>query len=340
MGGAIAADIHGKNHQRDGGFGRTVQSFSLVSADGAQHPVTRESDRALFEATIGGMGLTGVITSARLELEPLPSGVVEVTTQRTPNLDAAMRALAEGDRSHRYSVAWLDLSTPGRRARGIVQHGNLAAPLGLTEDQRRPAYEPKRALPMPPLPGRGIVRDPVIKAFNLAYWRRRRQETSMAPLARFLHPLDGAATWPRLYGTGGFLQYQCVVPDGQERTLAALVDAFTKAPATPTLAVLKRLGPEGEGMLSFPLAGWTLAVDLPAHDAEVYLMLDRMDEVVAAAGGRVYLAKDARLRPDVLPAMYPRLREWAEVKQRIDPEGRVRSDLAERLGLVPPRVAR
>ncbi len=340
VGGAIAADVHGKNHQRDGGFGRTVKSFSLVTADGAQHPVSREDNRALFEATVGGMGLTGVITSARLELEPLPSGVFEVTAQRTNTLDAALRAIVDGDVSHRFSVAWLDLAGPGRQARGLVQHGDLAAPLGLDEKHRRPAYEPSRAIPIPPLPGRGIMRDAVVKSFNLAYWRRPRKLTALVPTARFLHPLDGASSWPRLYGTSGFLQYQCVIPDGQERTLAALVDAFTRAPVTPALAVLKRLGPEGEGMLSFPLQGWTLAVDIPAHDAEVYLMLDRVDEVVAKAGGRVYLAKDARLRPDLLATMYPRLGEWREVKARVDPEGRFRSDLAERLGLAPPRPPR
>jgi len=339
VGGAIAADVHGKNHLHDGGFGQTVRSFSLATAGGEHLPVTREGDRALFEATVGGMGLTGVITSARLELEPLPSGVVEVETHRTSNLDGTMQQLTEGDLTHRYSVAWIDLSSPRRRGRGIVQLGSLATPLGLDEDQRQPRYEPRRALPAPPLPGRGLVRTPVVQSFNLAYWRRPRRARQLVPLAGFFHPLDRLASWPRLYGASGLLQYQCVIPDGQERALRALVEAFTKGPVTPSLAVLKRLGPQGEGMLSFPLAGWTLAVDLPAHDAETYLMLDRMDEVVAQAGGRVYLAKDARLRPDLLSAMYPRLGEFAEVKQHMDPEGRFRSDLAERLGVVSPRTS-
>lgn len=339
VGGAIAADVHGKNHQRDGGFGQTVRSFSLAAAGGEFIPVTREGDRALFEATVGGMGLTGAITSARLELEPLPSGVVEVETYRTNDLEDTMRRLTEGDRTHRYSVAWLDLSSPRRRARGVVQLGKLAPPLGLDEERRRPRYEPRRALPVPPLPGEGLVRAPVVKSFNLAYWRRPRRARRLVPLAAFFHPLDRLASWPRLYGASGLLQYQCVIPDGEERALRALVEAFMQGPVTPSLAVLKRLGPQGEGMLSFPLAGWTLAVDLPAHDAEAYLMLDRMDEVVAQAGGRVYLAKDARLRPDLLGAMYPRLGEFAEVKQRVDPDGRFRSDLAERLGLVSLRAS-
>lgn len=337
VGGAIAADVHGKNHQRDGGFGGTVRSFSLVTADGTMLPVTREADRALFEATLGGMGLTGVIASARLELEPLPSGRVRVESKRTRDLDATMASLVEGDQRHHYSVAWLDLSSPRRNARGVVQHGDIAAPLELDEGQRAPSFTPRRALPAPPFPGRGIVRTPVVRSFNLAYWVRPRRGSALLPLASFFHPLDRLSGWPRLYGASGLLQYQCVVPDGQERVLAALVEAFTRGPATPALAVLKRLGPQGEGMLSFPMQGWTLAVDLPAHDAEVYLMLDRMDQVVAEAGGRVYLAKDARLRPDVVGAMYPRLAEWRDVKARVDPEVRFRSDLAERIGIVAAR---
>lgn len=283
------------------------------------------------------MGLTGVVTSARLELEPLPSGMVAVEATRTRDLEAAMARLAEGDERHRYSVAWLDLSSPRRRARGVVQLGDIAPPLELDEAQRAPSYAPRRALPTPSLPGRGLVHTPIVRAFNLAYWLRPRPRTRLVPVASFFHPLDRLSGWPRLYGTSGFLQYQCVIPEGQERTLAALVEAFTHSAVTPTLAVLQRLGPQGEGMLSFPLRGWTLAVDLPAHDAEVYLMLDRMDQVVAAAGGRVYLAKDVRLRPDVLSAMYPRRAEWSEIKARVDPESRFRSDLAERLGLVPAR---
>jgi len=335
VGGAIAADVHGKNHQHDGGFGRTVRSFSLLTMDGGLVPVNREGDRPLFEATLGGMGLTGVIASARLELEPLPSGVVRVETSRTRDLATTMQQLSEGDRTHRYSVAWLDLSSARRRARGIVQLGDLATPLELDEGDRAPRYAPRWALPTPPLPGRGVVRSPIVKSFNLAYWRRPMRHNRLMPLASFFHPLDQLAGWPRLYGSSGLLQYQCVIPDGHERALEALVEAFTKAPVTPSLAVLKRLGPQGEGMLSFPVQGWTLAVDLPAHDAEVYLMLDQMDQVVAEAGGRVYLAKDARLRPDVLRAMYPRIGEWSTVKARVDPEGRFRSDLSERLGLTP-----
>lgn len=345
VGGAIAADVHGKDHHQRGGFGRTVASFSLVTAEGLQRPVSREDDRGLFEATVGGMGLTGVITSARLEVERLPSGVVEVETARTRDLHETMARLTEGDQDHRYSVAWIDLATPAHRGRGVVQLGNLALPLGgpleLDEAQRRPRYQPGRALPVPRVPGRrGTVRTPIVRSFNLAYWRRPRKRHALVPLPSFFHPLDALAGWPRLYGASGFLQYQCVLPDGQESVLAAFAEAFANGPATPALAVLKRLGAQGEGMLSFPLDGWTLAVDLPADDAETYLMLDHMDEVVAEAGGRVYLAKDARLRPDVLATMYPRLAEWRGVKERVDPEGRFRSDLAERLGLVPPRGTR
>lgn len=337
VGGAIAADVHGKDHVQRGSFGATVEAFSLLTADGVQRTVTRDADRALFDATLGGMGLTGVITSARLELERLPSGVVAVETQRTRDLDASLRALSEGATAHRYAVAWLDLATASRRGRGLVEVGDLAPPLGLPEAQRVPRYAPRRAIPVPPLPGRGAMRTPIVRSYNLARWRRPRKQHRLVPLPAFLHPLDRLAGTPRLYGANGLLQYQCALPDGAEGALSALVEAFAKGPVPPALAVLKRFGGHGEGMLSFPLAGWTLAVDLPAYDAEAYLMLDRMDEVVAEAGGRVYLAKDARLRPDLLGTMYPRLAEWREVKARVDPEGRFRSDLAERLGLVSHR---
>lgn len=341
VGGAIAADVHGKNHHRDGSFGGGVRSFQLVTADGKLRHVDRDRDRALFEATLGGMGLTGVVTSARLALTPLPTPYLRVQAQQTHDLDETMRRLVEGDADHRYSVAWLDLATPGRRGRGIVQHGDLATPddlrdLGGASQQRRTIP----AIPAPPLPGRGAVRPTTVQAFNTLYWRMPRRSPALISLHSFFHPLDVIDQWPRLYGRYGLHQYQFVVPDGAEDTLQRMAAQFMEGPVTPALVVLKRMGAAGEGMLSFPMTGWTLAVDLPAYEPAIRRVLDGMDEAVAAAGGRVYLAKDARLRPELLTAMYPRLEEWRAVKADVDPEHRFRSDLAERLGLVRPRGVR
>jgi decaprenylphospho-beta-D-ribofuranose 2-oxidase len=346
VGGAIAADVHGKNHHGDGGFGRYVRSFHLATADGDVAEVTREDEPALFAATLGGMGLTGVVCSARLELERLPSAYALARAVQTEDLDATMARLVEGDREHRYSVAWLDLATPGRRARGIVQHADLEPPEVMDDRRRarsrgrRRVAEPfrwRRGLVAPPLPGRGVVRATVVQALNSAYWMMPRPETTPVPLGRFLHPLDAVSGWPRLYGSAGFLQHQCAIPHGREDALRAVIEAFVGGPVTPALAVLKRLGPAGEGMLSFPIEGWTLAVDLPAADPAVYRLLDEVDSLVAEASGRVYLAKDARMRAEHMEAMYPRLGEWRAVKALVDPAHRFRSDLAERLGLVEPR---
>jgi len=339
-GGAIAADVHGKNHHRDGSFGRYVRSFQLLTADGDILQVSRSDDRALFEATLGGMGLTGVITSARIELLPLPAPYLLVESQQTSDLDSAMEQLAEGDRTYPYSVAWLDLATPGQRARGIVQHGCLASARAVEAHGKPHALRRRPALPVPPLPGRGLVRPTVIQGFNSLYWMLPRSSPALVSLDKYFHPLDALSQWPRLYGKAGFHQYQFVVPTGAEPTVRQVVERFAAGPVTPSLAVLKRMGPADEGMLSFPLEGWTLAVDLPAYAHDLGPLLDEFDELVAAAGGRVYLAKDARLRPELLPAMYPRLDEWREQKERIDPEHRFRSDLAERLRLVRPRDVR
>lgn len=336
VGGAIAADIHGKNHHVAGSFGGHVESFALAIADGTERVVTREADRALFEATVGGLGLTGVITSARLRLVPAPSGFVRVQNERKRSLAEVIDRLAEVDREAPYSVAWLDLASSRRRGRGVVQSAEIAQRdwLSMKRREATPEYRPRTRLVAPPLPGSGLVRPGVIRAFNEVYWRCPRRAERLQPLAAFFHPLDAVAGWNRLYGQGGFVQYQVVIPHGAETLLEAIVQRFAEGPVTPALAVLKRMGQPGEGLLSFPLPGWTLAVDLPATDARVFLLLDEMDEAVAMAGGRVYLAKDARMRPEALAQMYRRLEEWRAIKRAVDPGNRFRSDLAVRLGLV------
>jgi decaprenylphospho-beta-D-ribofuranose 2-oxidase len=336
VGGALAADVHGKDHHHTGGFGRTVLSFTLVTADGRAQAVTPEADRSLFEATVGGMGLTGIVTSARLRVEPLPSGYVRVRTARGRDLAAVMDAMSAGDGAARYAVAWLDLSTVSRLGRGILQFADIASPDSLAPRNRSAPglYRALPPLPVPPLPGEGLASSRLVRALNQAYWLLPRREERLQPLGRFLHPLDGLARMDRLYGSDGFLQYQFVVPTGQELVLAAIAERFASGAVTPTLAVLKRLGQAGSGMLSFPMPGWTLAVDLPAADPRVFLMLDEMDEAVAGVGGRVYLAKDVRLRAEFVPAMYPRLDEWRAVKRSIDPEGLFQSDLSRRLRLL------
>jgi decaprenylphospho-beta-D-ribofuranose 2-oxidase len=330
VGGAIAADIHGKNHHVDGGFGDHVESFELVTPEGDKRSVTREGDPDAWAATVGGMGLSGAIAQATLELVAVRSPVVREALARTADLDELLVRMSRDDRAHRYSVAWVDCAhTSGR---GILMQGDHADEPGPPPQLPPPRLRAPRWAPASLL-GRATVR-----AFDALWFRLkpRVRRSDLVPLASFFWPLDGVQGWNRLYGARGLLQHQCVVPHGREAVLRAILESARKARIAPTLAVLKRLGPATDtAPVSFPIAGWTLALDLPAGARGLARLLDGWDERVAAAGGRVYLAKDARMRPDALAAMYPGLDAWRTARARLDPRGVMRSDLARRLELAP-----
>ncbi len=343
VGGAIASDIHGKNHHRDGGFGAHVLSLTLCTPAGGCREVSPGVDAELFWATIGGMGLTGVVVEATLRVESLPSAWVAADTDRTDGLDETL-ALMSGTESHRYSVAWLDLlargSRYGRAVIGRADQWPLAR--GVTPARWRRGRADAASLARSPLvdiPDRvpaGLLAAPAIRAFNALRFRHApvRERARPLALAPYLFPLDALGGWNRLYGPAGMIQYQFVVPDGAEEKLIAATRRFGDRRLPVYLAVFKRLGPASPGPLSFPLPGWTLAVDLPADAPGLALALDELDELIAGCGGRVYLSKDARLRRDLLAAMYPRLADLRGQCERVDPGGVIRSDLARRLRLL------
>jgi decaprenylphospho-beta-D-ribofuranose 2-oxidase len=258
---------------------------------------------------------------------------VDVTPAR--DLDALMAALAEAD-TRRYSVAWLDCTASGRHAgRGIVTSADHAASAQVAAwgvRDRAPDPDPAPRLGAPPWAPPGLLNRWTVAAFNAAWYAaaRRQRGVRQSP-ARFFHPLDSVAGWNRLYGKAGLVQYQCVVPD--VGTLERVLAAVGRAHAPAFLAVLKLFGPADPGPLSFPRPGWTLALDLPAGLGTLPTLLDGLDETVAAAGGSVYLAKDSRVRPALLPDLYPRLDEWRAVRAEVDPKQIWQSDLARRLGL-------
>jgi decaprenylphospho-beta-D-ribofuranose 2-oxidase len=341
IGGAIASDVHGKNHHRDGSFARHVVMISLCTPSEGLLELSPEADRDLFYATLGGMGLTGVIVEATLRVEPLLSGWVAEDVERTDGLEQTLASMA-GDERHRYSVAWLDLLARGaKNGRAVISRADplpaSSAPKprrrargGTLEGRVRPRQAPSVPRGFPSLLGPIRVRE-----LNALHWRRspRRARARPQTLAHYFFPLDALDAWNRLYGPAGLIQYQFVVPEGRGVELGRCFEIVRERRLPVYLAVFKRFGAAFGGPLSFPLAGWTLAIDMPAAAPGLLEALEALDELVAGCGGRVYLTKDARMRGETLRAMYPRLDRFNAVRARVDPTGLLRSDLARRLEL-------
>lgn len=338
VGGAIGCDVHGKNHHRDGSFAAHVESMVLETPARGTLTVSANQEPDVFWATAGGMGLTGLISEATIRLVPIETSSMRVDTERAVDLDTAMARMTEGDRFYRYSVAWVDCLARGRSlGRSVLEFADHARledlPPAGRHRKRALRFKPVASVPAPPWAPSGLLNRWSVAAFNELWYRKspRRAVGRVVAAAAFFHPLDLVTGWPRLYGSRGFLQYQMVVPDGAADTVRRSIEALSGNGCGSFLAVLKRFGAGNLAPLSFPQSGWTLAFDLPAGASGLGPMLDRLDAMVAAAGGRVYLAKDSRLRPDLLEAMYPALPTWRVVRERLDPDRRMCSDLARRL---------
>jgi decaprenylphospho-beta-D-ribofuranose 2-oxidase len=332
VGGAIAADVHGKNHHRDGALSAHVETFNLVTGDGRIVKATPGSEP--FAATVGGMGLTGMITEATFRLIPIETGAMSTHTTWALNLPGVMEDLLEADVRHQYSVAWLDLS-PGGRGRGLVTGADHASKDEAAGFPTRKSAGSRRLTMTVPTWNPAVVNALTVGVFN-RLWNelgRRRAGTRIESLDSFFFPLDRIGEWNRLYGKKGFLQYQFVVPLDREDVLMDVTKTLVSMDTPVSLAVLKRMGVRSSGYLSFPAPGWTLAVDMPLGDPSLRQTLDECDLEIAAAGGRVYLAKDSRLRRGLVDEMYPEIPLWREAQARLDPGRRLRSNLSERLGL-------
>ncbi len=344
VGGAIAADIHGKNHHVDGTFSAHVVSIDLRLADGSRRTVHRSSEPGtdehdLWITTVGGMGLTGVIERATFRLLPIETSRCDVLTERIPDLDALLARIDETDTA-RYSVAWIDLVATGAQlGRSVLTTGDHASLDRLAELDPRAAQRPLEFDPptLPDVPDGlpNLLSRPAVRAFNELWFRKApRHARSAETLTGFFHPLDMVGCWNRLYGPGGLIQYQFVVPTNRADALREVIERVTASGHASFLAVLKRFGPSGDGLLSFPRPGWTLALDLPTRAPGVDRLLVALDRVVLDAGGRHYLAKDAVTRPEVVADGYPELARWRRLRDRFDPERIWQSDLGRRLDLV------
>lgn len=323
VGGGIAMDVHGKNHHHAGSFGQHVSEITLMTPAGPRQ-VTPTADEALFKATVGGLGQTGPILSARFKLLKAKGDVMVVTERRIKAWDDFIARLDASDAT--YSVGWIDATATGTSlGRGILEEAETGG--GLVKPAKRGKSVPFNA------PGFALS-SPVVRAFNAAYWRRvpERGRTLVKPIDDFFFPLDRIHDWNRLYGKAGFHQFQCVVPlAGADDLRAMLVKVAHSGLASP-LAVLKRMGPGRAGYLSFPMEGYTLAVDMRASK-RAQTLLGELEDMTAAAGGRIYLAKDALASPAHMRAMYPEHEKWLAEVTRADPDGHYTTDLVRRLQL-------
>ncbi|MFD7862646.1 FAD-binding oxidoreductase [Streptomyces sp. NPDC057682] len=338
VGGALGSDAHGSNHLAAGAFSRHVTEFALLAADGEIRTVLPGTP--LFEATAGGLGLTGVILSATLRLRPVRTPLIAVDTERALDLDDLMTRLATGGRRRHYASAWVDLTARGRATgRGILTRGEHVSPdvlAALPAHARRTAQtlRPSSAHLPEPVPGGPAGRLAAAAVNELRYRRAPRSRTGeLRRIGAFFAPQDTGPYGSRVGGRGGLVHYAFTVGDNRAETVRRIVRSLAQRRVPAYSAVLGRFGAADAGWLSFPRPGWSLALDLPAGLPGLARLLDRLDEDVAAAGGRVCLTDDSRMRPAAAAAMYPRLDAFRALRAELDPHGAFRSDLSRRLGL-------
>ena len=328
LAGAIANDVHGKNHDRAGSFCDHLSWLELLLPDGSVQRIGPTIETELFDATVGGIGLTGIIARAALRLKRIPSVMLRVRERRVRDLPEFLDVLAEARGSAEYSVGWIDgIATGKRLGRGILEtaeHIEGSPQLPLKQRMRMPIDLP--AFAINPLS---------VAAFNALYYRRipARGRERLLDLETFFYPLDAILEWNRIYGPRGFVQFQCVLPDEAARAgLTALLERVSASGRASFLAVIKTLGRAGRGMLSFARPGVTLALDFPRSERTLTL-LDSLHDITLAHGGRVYLAKDSCVGAAQFRRMYPAAADFASLRARIDPQRRMRSDQAVRLQL-------
>lgn len=312
VGGAVANDVHGKNHHRAGTFGCHVLRFELLRSDGSRRVCGPEENRALFAATIGGLGLTGLITWVELKLRPVQGAWVDTETLRFGHADDFSKLSAASDGNHEYTVAWLDCATGGARlGRGLFTRANHAATASPAPRRRAPG--------VPFTPPVSLVNRYTVRLFNALWYARQRERRRQArePLHAFFYPLDAVAHWNRIYGPRGLLQHQSVLPgDDAPAALREMLQQITRSGMGSFLAVAKVFGPlQSPGMLSFPRPGISLALDFPQSSASLRL-LGRLNALTLECGGAVYPAKDACMDATLFRAGFP---QWEAFAAHVDP---------------------
>lgn len=338
VGGAIASDVHGKNHHIDGSFGHNLKNIVLMDGNGEIHNLKPFDEYCLsnskkFWATVGGMGLTGIIIEATFSIIPISSSFISVDTTRFNDLNSLMNEMIQSDKKYKYSVAWID--SLNKNFRGVLTCGDHIEknrlPKELVENPLN--YNIKAIANTPNLFPNGFLNKFTVKAFNEAWFRKNPKKNigDLQNFGQFFYPLDGVENWNRIYGPSGFIQYQFVVPDKASILISKTLETFRNISVPSFLTVLKRFGDSNPAPLSFPIPGWTLAIDIPSNIPKLNEILGKLDNEIVNAGGRIYLAKDSRQSSEIFKASYPRLQEWLEIKEILDPKFIFMSDSFKRL---------
>lgn len=336
LGGCIAADVHGKNHHIDGSFSRFVEKFTLMLCNGTIVTCSPEVNAPLFHATVGGMGLTGIILEVVLRLIPVETAYIRTHYRNAKDLSHNLELLSDRSIEDRYSVSWVDCRA-GRKnfGRGVLMTGRHAGKEDLQSIADPFVIPRKREISIPFYFPDGLLNSSTARLFNACFYAANKNKgVHIKDYAGYFYPLDTVKYWNRVYGKRGFIQYQFVVPeDSGRRSIGKILQHISDEKRGSFLAVLKRFGPGNDAPLSFPKEGITLALDIPMRDPGLISLVEKLDRIVADYGGRVYLAKDSLLSPEMFREMYPRFNEWLAVKREYDPHCRFDSDLSRRLAL-------
>jgi len=335
VGGAIANDVHGKNHHRDGTFGEFVDEFDLLTPTGDTLTCSRNENADVFWATLGGIGLTGAILTAKFRLLPIESAWFVVDYYQAKNIEDVLKKMYDTQHEYRYSVSWVDCIAKGAKlGRSVLMNGRHATRADVAGLKYAPLEIPKKREKSIPIDFPGFALNPYsIRAFNeLFYHRHPTVNGKLTDYDTYFYPLDAIHSWNRMYGKQGFTQYQIALPFDAKHALIDILQRVSESGRASFLAVLKCFGKQNDGMLSFPFEGYTLTLDF-AMRPDLPAFLHDLDKILVKNGGRLYLAKDVCMTAQTFRAMYPRLDEFQQVRNRLDPEGKLSSAMSRRLGI-------
>ncbi|MGN6439827.1 MAG: FAD-binding protein [Agriterribacter sp.] len=334
IGGAIANDIHGKAHHADGSFINCVVSFTILLADGSIATASREQNSDLFVANFGGLGLLGVILTAKIRLRKIETTYFRQQSIKVNNLEEMLAAL-EKHQHYNYSVAWVDPLAKGKKlGSGVLTVGDAAALKDLPPALQKEPLKVHRisALTVPFFLPAFVLNNFTVRILNRLIGFVQNSPKEFVHYEKFFFPLDMINNWNKGYGKRGFIQYQFVIPEkGGEKVLREIMEMIASSGCTPFLNVFKKMG-EGQGILSFPFAGYTLAIDFPVTKG-LKTFTEKLDQKVLEAGGRLYLGKDSMMSKEMFQKMYPQYSEWLSIKRKYDRDNKFTSDIATRLGL-------